>query len=215
MVSIQGNSDGIGHLRCSDGDRDLVAKVLGTAFADGRITFEEHDERLSRAYAARTFGELDVLTEDLVAPGSPAALASNHQDLPDRRFAAAPAVGPVLRDSTTVMSTLRPGSPLHVPARSNLVVILGEARIDLVDASFASEVVRIHLNVFMGEVKIRVPDGVHIMNALTNVMSEFKTSDLSVEPSSVTVELHGTLVMGNVKVLGPRSRPGKYERFMR
>ena len=55
---------GIGHLRCSDSDRELVADVLGRAFSEGRITFEEHDERLNRAYAARTFAELDAITSD-------------------------------------------------------------------------------------------------------------------------------------------------------
>ncbi len=196
-----------------------MADVLGTAFANGRITFEEHDERLTLAYAARTFSELDVLTADLVTPSASAeALTSDHRQgqVPERRFAAnVPAAGPVLNDSTTVMSTLRPGSPLHVPAQTNLVVILGDAKIDLVNATFASAVVCINLNVFMGDVKIRVPEGVHIVSALSNIMSEFKTRDLSFSPSSVTVELHGTMVMGNVKVLGPCGRPGKYERFVR
>ncbi len=216
-VSTSEQPGGIGHLRCSDGDRDLVADVLGTAFANGRITFEEHDERLTKAYAARTFGELDVLTADLVTPSSAAqSLTADNRRVPERRFnAATPAVGPILRDSTTVMSTLKPGSPLHVPGRTNLVVIMGDAKIDLVNATFASDVVRINLNVFMGDVKIRVPEGVHIVSAVSNIMSDFKSNDLSLSPSSVTVELHGTMVMGNVKVLGPCGRPGKYERFVR
>lgn len=215
-MSIQGNSGGIGHLRCSDGDRDLVANVLSTAFTEGRITFEEHDERLNKAYAARTFGELDVLTEDLVTPGSQAALSTGHHAVPDRRFVAStPAAGPVLRDSTTVMSTLRPGSPLHVPERVNLVVILAEARIDLVNATFASETVHINFNVFMGEVRIRVADGVRVVSAINKIMGEYTTHNLPVGPAGVTVELSGSVVMGEVKVLGPGGRPGKYERFVR
>ncbi len=208
---------GIGHLRCSDGDRDLVAEVLGTAFADGRITFEEHDERLNRAYAARTFGELDALTKDLVAPADTSpALTAGHRNTPDRRFTASPpSVGPVLRDSTTVMSTLKPGSPLHVPSRANLVVILGEARIDLVNATFAANLVHINLNVFMGEVKIRVPDGVRVVSSINKVMGEYSAHNLPQGPASVTVELGGSAVMGEVKVLGPGGRPGKYERFVR
>ena len=217
LVSTSEQPGGIGHLRCSDGDRDLVADVLGTAFANGRITFEEHDERLTKAYAARTFGELDVLTADLVTPSaSTQALTADNRYVPERRSAShVPSVGPVLRDSTTVMSTLKPGSPLHVPARTNLVVILGDAKIDLVNATFASDLVRINLNVFMGDVKIRVPEGVHVVSAVNNIMGEFKSNDLSMHPSSVTVELHGTMVMGSVKVLGPYGRPGKYERFVR
>ncbi len=216
LVDTSGQPNGIAHLRCSDGDRDLVANVLGTAFAEGRITFEEHDERLSKVYAARTFGELDALTEDLVVPGSPAALSAGHHAVPDRRFvASAPAAGPVLRDSTTVLSTLRPGSPLHVPTRANLVVILGEARIDLVNATFASETVHINLNVFMGEVRIRVPDGVQVVGSINNIMGEYTARNLPQGPAHVRVELGGSTVMGEVKVLGPGGRPGKYERFVR
>ncbi|MGV8847327.1 DUF1707 SHOCT-like domain-containing protein [Tessaracoccus sp.] len=206
---------GIGHLRCSDSDRELVADVLGRAFSEGRITFDEHDERLTRAYGARTFSELDALTTDLIAPTQtpPAMSASSH--IPERRFNTTPAIGPVLRDSTTILTTLKPGYPLHVPQETSLVVILGDAKIDLVNATFDSNLVRINLNVLMGDVKIRVPEGIHIVSALSNIMSDFKASNLPTGPSSVTVELHGTMVMGNVKVLGPGGRTAKYERFVR
>lgn len=189
--------------------------MLGRAFSEGRITFEEHDERVTRAYAARTFNELDALTTDLIPPPElPPAVPQGHH-IPERRYTATPAAGPVLRNSTTVMTTLKPGSPLHVPQETSLMVILGDAKIDLVNATFASDVIRINLSVFMGDVKIRVPDGIHVVSALNNIMSDFKTSNLSLAPSPVTVELHGTMVMGNVKVLGPGGRPGKYERFVR
>jgi len=53
------------HLRAADADRAAVATVLGRHMAEGRLTVEEYDERLGRAYAARTYGELDQLTSDL------------------------------------------------------------------------------------------------------------------------------------------------------
>ncbi len=216
-MSSQDHPGGIGNLRCSDSDREMVTDVLSRAFAEGRITFEEHDDRLNRAYAARTFAELDVLTADLIPPS--AGLAPNRSatpHMPERRFAAStPSVGPVLRNSTTVMSTLKPGAPLHVPQETSLVVIMGDAKIDLVNATFASETVRINLNIFMAEVKIRVPDGIHVVSAINNVMGDFKANNPPQGPFSVTVELHGTIVMGDVKVLGPGGRPGKYERFVR
>lgn len=212
-MSLHDNSGGIGHLRCSDHDRELVADVLGRAYSEGRITFEEHDERLSRAYAARTFDELNALTSDLVPPTTAPPTAGHH--VPERRFTATPAVGPVLRDSTTVMSTLRPGTPLHVPEETSLVVILGEARIDLVNATFASSTVRINLNVFMGEVRIRVPEGIRVVSSINKVLGEYTPRDLPTGPASVTVELGGAAVLGEVKVLGPGGRPGKYERFVR
>ena len=54
--------------RASNADRDAAAALLGTAFAEGRLTVDEHGERLSAAYAARTWQQLRQLTADL--PGT-------------------------------------------------------------------------------------------------------------------------------------------------
>jgi hypothetical protein len=53
------------HLRAADADRMAVASVLGEHMAAGRLTVDEYEERLTRAYAAKTYGELDELTADL------------------------------------------------------------------------------------------------------------------------------------------------------
>ena len=58
------------HLRAADTDRAAVATVLGEHMSAGRLSLDEYDERLTRAYAARTFGELDDLTADLPAVGT-------------------------------------------------------------------------------------------------------------------------------------------------
>ncbi len=52
-------------LRVSDADRQAVARRLERAMRDGCLTIVEFDERVRAAYAARTRGELDDLTEDL------------------------------------------------------------------------------------------------------------------------------------------------------
>jgi len=54
-------------IRASDQDRDVVVAVLRDAYAAGRLTLEEFDERTTAAYASRTWGELRKLTEDLPA----------------------------------------------------------------------------------------------------------------------------------------------------
>ena len=52
-------------LRAGDSDRDRTIVLLREAFAQGRLTDVEFNERLTLAAAARTFGELEVLTDDL------------------------------------------------------------------------------------------------------------------------------------------------------
>jgi hypothetical protein len=55
------------HLRAADADRAAVAAQLGEHMAAGRLRVDEYDDRLARAYAARTYGELAELTADLPA----------------------------------------------------------------------------------------------------------------------------------------------------
>jgi hypothetical protein len=59
--------------RASDAERDAVADRLRTAAGEGRLDPDELDERLGKAYAARTHADLEGLTTDL-PPIAPAAL---------------------------------------------------------------------------------------------------------------------------------------------
>jgi hypothetical protein len=54
--------------RASDADRDHTVALLSAAFAEGRLTPAEHDQRLSGAYAARTQPQLRQLIADLPVP---------------------------------------------------------------------------------------------------------------------------------------------------
>jgi DUF1707 SHOCT-like domain len=60
---------GGGRLRAGDRDRDRVMDLLKTAFTQGRLTGEELDARTGWALTARTYAELNALTEDI--PGIP------------------------------------------------------------------------------------------------------------------------------------------------
>jgi hypothetical protein len=56
------------HLRAADADRTAMATLLGEHMAAGRLTVPEYEDRLARAYAAKTYGELEQLVADLPAP---------------------------------------------------------------------------------------------------------------------------------------------------
>lgn len=72
-----------GDVRAADADRERAVDVLKAAFAEGRLTLEEHGARVQRAYGARTYAELAALSADLPAgplgalpsqgPGAPVA----------------------------------------------------------------------------------------------------------------------------------------------
>jgi hypothetical protein len=59
-------------VRVSDADREHIVGVLREAFAEGRLTAEEHSGRVGQAYAARTYAELAAVSADLPG-GSPAS----------------------------------------------------------------------------------------------------------------------------------------------
>ncbi|MBB4958226.1 DUF1707 SHOCT-like domain-containing protein [Micromonospora polyrhachis] len=52
-------------MRAADSDRTAAADRLRNALDEGRLDLSEYDERLQRAYAAKTYGELNALLVDL------------------------------------------------------------------------------------------------------------------------------------------------------
>jgi len=55
-------------LRIGDADRETAARELGEHFAMGRITADEHAERLEQIWAARTAADLAPAFRDLPRP---------------------------------------------------------------------------------------------------------------------------------------------------
>ena len=60
-------------IRLSDAEREAVAADLGEHFAQGRLTADEHAERLEQVWAAKTRGEIAPIFRDL--PSAYAAVA--------------------------------------------------------------------------------------------------------------------------------------------
>lgn len=69
-------------MRAADADREVTAERLRVALEEGRLNLHEYDERLARAYGAKTYAELDEVVADLPGPA------------PAQRAAVAPAPPP-------------------------------------------------------------------------------------------------------------------------
>jgi hypothetical protein len=52
-------------MRAGDADRQHVADQLRAALEAGRLDLGEYDDRLRKTYAAKTFGDLDGILDDL------------------------------------------------------------------------------------------------------------------------------------------------------
>jgi DUF1707 SHOCT-like domain len=57
------------NIRISDADREQVTTRLREHFAEGRLTSEELDERITATLNAKTFGDLRGILADLPEPG--------------------------------------------------------------------------------------------------------------------------------------------------
>jgi len=84
-------------IRLSDAEREAVAADLGEHFAQGRLTADEHAERLEQVWSAKTRGEIAPIFRDLPSPyaavAAPAAPADRYWNAgigPFRRGVPAP-----------------------------------------------------------------------------------------------------------------------------
>ena len=72
-------------IRASDQDRDSAAELLSEAYAVGRLSREELNDRVTAAYSAKTQGELRDLAADLPRPVASTGLPSETVALPRMR----------------------------------------------------------------------------------------------------------------------------------
>jgi hypothetical protein len=132
-------------LRASDADRDRVLALLSEAMSDGRLTAEEHSERIQRAFSARTLGELAELTADLAVPSAqPVRL--------DGGRVIAGIFGPTRRDGRWV-----------VPENLTVTAMFGEVEVDFTQAILQTSRVQLYATVFGGRLRLIVPDGVSVI----------------------------------------------------
>ena len=74
-------------VRASDAERDQAAEALRVAYAEGRLTRAELDQRTGAAYTAKTRADLRGLTSDL--PGAISAQQAHRRPvIPDLPLAA-------------------------------------------------------------------------------------------------------------------------------
>ncbi|GAA3700006.1 DUF1707 domain-containing protein [Microlunatus aurantiacus] len=199
-----------GSYRASDADRDQVSEVLNTAYAEGRLTFDEHQERAQSALQARTFDDLTELTADLVPlQALPVHADPNRRQLVVREGAIAES-----DKMSTVMSTVRREGSWRVRAHSMANNVMGDIKLDLTQATFDAPVVALTGTVLMGSMVIRVPLGVTVINEVTNVLGDTSVKDIGEpDPSMPTLVLKGTNIMGDIKVRGPK-KPSRWRKAL-
>lgn len=192
---------GPGRFRASDADRDAVTEVLHAAYAEGRITLDEHAERTTAALAARTFDDLAALTDDLV-PG-PAAPAP--QPPTSTKLVVTAGADPATDRVSAVMSTVRRQGPWRVRRQSVAHTVMGTIHLDLTQVTFDAPVVEINATCLLGTLVLRVPRGTNVRDETVSLVGNCTIRNVGApDPTMPTVVLTGTNVGGEIRVRGPK-----------
>jgi hypothetical protein len=139
-------------MRISDAERDQAAAILREAAGEGRLDFEELDERLTAVYAAKTYGDLEPITRDLPEPATrPTAPRGD-------RFGGTPGSRVLLG----IMSGFQRKGAWVVPEELTAVTFWGGGQLDLREARFAAPQVTIRAFAVMGGMEILVPEDAEV-----------------------------------------------------
>ena len=175
-------------MRAADTDRIHMAQLLTDAAAQGRLPLNEYEARLTRAYAAQTYDELDRLSADL--PGA---------------FTRGLSGGPVRPAPSTMLLAIMSGferrGRWNVPRRLTTFALFGGGVIDLRYADFTSPDVEIRSYSIFGGQTILIPPEVNVDLHGVGVMGSF---DHSVSgdgsPGAPCVRIRGFSLWGSVGV---------------
>lgn len=192
-----------GHLRASDADRDQVATVLSTAYAEGRLSREEHDERIDQLMAAKTFDDLLPITRDLVVVGTPSPVATPQ---PTSHFTI-DTTGQSL-DSDKMIAIFggatRTGK-WRVRKNIQALALFGGIDLDLRDAIFEAPVVEISGFWCFGGLDIKVPEGIEVRDQTAGIFGGTDVSNIGdPAPGAPTLVIKGVSLFGGVSVHGPK-----------
>lgn len=177
----------IARLRISDADRDRAASILSQALAEGRLTADEHAQRLDGVYAAKTQADIVPIVSDL--PGAAATLE-------------APA-GPATRRTQlrliSIFSSTQRRGRWRAPAAIGAVNVFGHTGLDLREAMLADKEISISAVCVFGDVTITVPPEMHVIDtgwALFGGREMPPDTDESIAPGAPVLRVSGVSIFG-------------------
>jgi hypothetical protein len=194
-----------GNLRASDADRDQVATLLSTAYAEGRLSREEHEERIDQLMAAKTFDDLLPITRDLVIVGPPAQVATPQSS---SRFAIdTTGQNPESDKMIAIFGGVTRKGRWRLRRNTHALALFGGMDLDLRDAIFEAPVVEISGFWCFGGLDIKVPEGIEIQDQTAGIFGGTDVRDVGdPAPGAPTLVIKGVSLFGGVSIKGPKKR---------
>jgi len=205
-------------LRASDADRERVAGLLRDAYAEGRLSPVEHEERLAEVYRATTYGELVPVLHDLpvppgvlAVPGVSQAVALTPNVVP---AVPAPGAGVVVdpsrveqgqRTAVAILSGVKRNGRWVVPPSLTTVAVMGGVEMDFTDAVLTARETTMTVFCLMGGIAIAVPEGIDVRVEAVALMGGHSGPRSTPPPGAPVLRITGLIVMGGVEVKGPQA----------
>jgi hypothetical protein len=191
------------NLRASDADRDQVANLLSTAYAEGRLTMEEHEERVGQLMAAKTFDDLIPITRDLVVIDTPSTLATPQ---PTNRFTVdTSGQSPETDKMIAIFGGVTRTGKWRVRNHTQALALFGGIDLDLRDAIFEAPVVEISGFWCFGGLDIKVTEGIEVRDQTSGIFGGTDVSNIGdPAPGAPTLVIKGVSLFGGVSVRGPK-----------
>ncbi len=192
-----------GNLRASDADREQVATVLSTAYAEGRLTRDEHDERLDQLMHAKTFDQLVPITHDLVVVSPPMAApvaTTNDAFTIDTRSPTAES-----EKLIAVFGGATRSGKWRMRRNTQALALFGGIELDLTEAVFENQVVEISGFWCFGGLDIKVPAGIEVRDQTAGIFGGTDVKHIGEPlPGAPVLVIKGMSLFGGVSVHGPK-----------
>lgn len=186
-------------MRAADADRELVHEILTAAMEQGSLSPQEYSDRSGKALMAKTFGDLDVLTDDLPVTQLGVSLPPPGSPYP-ARISAGSGVEPV-RSRLAILSGSELKGRAAVADHLSATAILGGVDIDLREVEFTAPHLTIQCVAVMGGIDIVVPPDIAVEIGGGAVMGGFGAQAAGPgSPGAPTVHVTGFALMGGVDV---------------
>ncbi|MGB7981639.1 MAG: DUF1707 domain-containing protein [Candidatus Nanopelagicales bacterium] len=205
----------------SDADRARIADVIGNAYAEGRLTNEEYQDRLTATMGARTAADLVPVLDGL----PPVTVSTALAPLVGMTVAVPGAAGDVdpaggwypqrgVESSGSSVVAVFGGATRKgqwvMPTQLTAFAMFGGVELDLTRATFSAPECEITAVAVFGGVDITVPEGLTVHVEGIGIFGGFdQRAEGPGVPGAPVLRIKGAAFFGGVDVKRPKRRKGR------
>jgi len=182
--------------------RERTVQLLSHHYAYDRLTLEQVEDRLERAYKAHGMDELNALLADM-PPEQGDELTTGERPLyqlaPEQQLG----VAQEEQRLTSIFADIKRRGSWAPPRRMDTLTVFGSMLLDLREALLHPDVTEVRARVVFGELKVIVPPGVRVISEGSAILGSFDHNAPNwdaLPPDAPTVRITGSATLGSVGI---------------